>query len=186
MLGQLIGILTGLTYGVYVFAIFFGIMILASVGFSIGQLSDKQQGMVAQEVTPINLIVRSLFGLALLTMNSMALYALATLGAADKYLVDPHAVLGYVNGGIPSKEEEILALFVVTMSRCIGAFALFQGLKHGQYSAHPQEHIRQSARMRATWGIACGVVFIFPGFWADIATYYFSSFTEIATLIKKY
>ncbi|MBF4250637.1 hypothetical protein EAY39_15225 [Vibrio anguillarum] len=183
MIDELIRIISYLTFGIYVFAIASGILICLSVIFNFGKLADRNQSAQAEHSIEHS-ITRFIFGLMLIGVNFIAMYTLATLGADDQYIVDPYSALGYMNRTAPSSEELKLTLFVLTISRCIGGWGLVAGLKHGQHCAHPQEQVRQSARLRVGWGLFCGAVFIFPEFWMMIAENYYPNAAYFSNLFK--
>lgn len=184
MLDNFINILSWITYIIYVFAIGSGLFIILSILFNLDKLKEKNSQMMQPETSPTNLAVRLLFGLSLITINSISMMLVVSLGADGGYVKDPYGELGYMNSATPSDAELKLALFVLTLSRSIGAWALTFGLKHGQYSGHPQEQVRQSARLRAFWGAFCGVIFIYPEFWMAIAENYYSELSYFNNLFR--
>lgn len=184
MHANLIQIISYVTGVIYLLAIATGILI---VGSSIKQM-DKLKGethrnMMQAENTPEHAITRAVFGIFLIGSNVIAMYTLASLGATEEYVKDPHAVLGYAAGVSVSSDAKMFALLALTTSRAIGAFALTAGLKHGQHCNHPQEQVRQSARFRFYWSVPCGVVFIYPEFWIDMAAKYYSVAADISNII---
>ncbi len=185
MLAEYIRLFTYATYAIYVFAIGSGILICISVAWNLDKLKESQSSAMQPETSPSNMICRFLFGLCLIGINFMSMYSLASLGAEESYIKDPYAQLGYMNSTIPSEAELVMALFFLTFSRCIGAFSMTMGFKHGQYIAHPQENVRKSARLRLLWGVFCGVIFIFPEFWMMIAEKYYSNAVYFSDLFKR-
>ncbi|MFA0497921.1 hypothetical protein [Vibrio sp. 10N.222.46.A1] len=160
-------------------------MIILSVFHSLDKLKTSNQQTMQQETNVTNIMVRLLFGLMLITINTVSMMLATSIGVDGQFIKDPYAQLGYMNGAVPSDAELKLALFVLTISRCMGGFALTVGLKHGQYAGHPQEQVRKSARLRAIWGLVCGCIFIFPEFWMNLAESYYADLSYLNGLFKR-
>jgi formate/nitrite transporter FocA (FNT family) len=174
MLPSYIKLLSLATYAIYVIAIATGIMICISVGWQIKKLTETPQATIQSDTNVTSLVCRFMFGIALICINAISMATVISLGASSGYVKDPYSQLGYMTAAVPSEGELAMALFVTTLSRCMGAYALSAGLKHGQHSAHPQEQIRKSARWKVFWGVLCGAIFIYPEFWMKVAENNFS------------
>lgn len=181
---ELIKLLSYGTYIIYAAAIVAGVVICISAFMNLDRLKGNQSSSMMQpDNTPIHTVTRFMFGVFLIGSNMIAMYSLRSLGAEESYVTDPYAALGYIQGVQVSGDEKILALFALTLSRTIGALAITSGLKHGSNMSHPQEQVRQSARLRLMWAVPCSLIFIYPSWWIDIAATYYSKAAYFSGLI---
>lgn len=181
---ELIKLFTWATYLIYLVSIASGVFVCISAVSSMNRLKGTPSTMMQPDNTPIHTITRFVFGVFLIANNMIAMYSIRSLGADESYVYDPFSVLGYMNGASVDSDEQMLALFALTMSRTLGAIAITSGIKHGRHIAHPQEQVRQSARLRLSWSLPCSLIFIYPEFWIDFASNYYSNAAYISGLIK--
>lgn len=170
MLPKLIELTIAVTAVIYAVGVGTGVFILVSVVIDLGKLANANSGMVAQETSTGHVVGRAVFAISLITMNTIAVLSLVSLGATQEQAViyDPHNALDYTQITIPNSDELILTLFAKTLSGCLGGLALYAGLNHGQHIFHPQEQVRKSARLRAFWGVAAALPLIFPEFALEV------------------